>query len=61
MLYISSLISLGLTLGAILVVRSDYANRQILTNFTTILVWVAYLFHAGVVIWMVSLSARIVV
>lgn len=57
-LYISSLISLGLTLAAILAVRSDYNNRtkKELSNFTTVLVWVAYLFHGGVVIWAAGLS-----
>jgi protein-S-isoprenylcysteine O-methyltransferase Ste14 len=59
-LYVSSVVSLGLTLWAIMTVRSDYAKHQILTNFTTVLVWVAYLFHACVVLWAASLSAWIV-
>ena len=59
-LYISSVVSLGLTLWAIMAVRSDYAKRQILTNFTTVLVWVAYLFHAGVVMWAASINTWIV-
>jgi protein-S-isoprenylcysteine O-methyltransferase Ste14 len=60
LLYVSSVISLGLTLWAIMAVRSDYAKHQILTNFTTVVVWVAYLFHAGVVIWAASLNTWIV-
>jgi protein-S-isoprenylcysteine O-methyltransferase Ste14 len=38
-------------------VRSDYNNREVLTNSTTVLVWIAYLFHAGVVLWTATLSA----
>ena len=60
LLYVSSIVSLGLPLWAIMAVRSNYARRQILTNFTTILVWVAYLFHAGVVIWAASLNMWII-
>lgn len=60
LLYVSSVVSLGLMLWAIMAVRSDYAKRQKLANFTTVLVWVAYLFHAGVVIWAASLGIWIV-
>lgn len=56
LLFFSSVVSLGLTLWAIMAVRSDYAKHQILTNFTMVLVWVAYLFHASVVIWAASLD-----
>jgi protein-S-isoprenylcysteine O-methyltransferase Ste14 len=55
--YISSCISLGLTLAAIMAVRSDYNNRKVLTNSTTVLVWIAYLFHAGVVLWAAAFNA----
>lgn len=60
LLYVSSIFSLGLTLWAIMAVRSDYAGRHTLTNFTTTLVWVAYLFHAGVVIWAASLNTWLI-
>lgn len=50
-LYIGSILSLGLTLAAIMAVRSNYNNRKELTISTTVLVWTAYLFHAGVVLW----------
>jgi len=56
-LYFGSFLSLGLTLAAIMTVRSDYNNREVLTNSTTVLVWIAYLFHAGVVLWAAALNA----
>jgi len=56
-LYSGSFLSLGLTLAAIMVVRSDYNNRKVLTNSTTVLVWIAYLFHAIVVLWAAGLNA----
>ncbi len=56
-LYFSSVVLGLIVVWAILNVRADYTSRKTLTSYSVVIVWAAYLLHAGILIWAAVLQA----